>query len=148
MGDGNTDAGLSEYIWGGGLMGTSIRECLHNEFLRVFELMKRSRITLLNALANIKCCTFVFTNHPWNDNKLVIKPYVPWHLGPLTWQPTLENDYKRVEGNIQRRIDNRMVELKRENDLERRGMAIHDRERQFSPEVYEKRGFRGIIRLA
>jgi hypothetical protein len=66
----------------------------------------------------------------------------------LTWQTTLEKGCERVCGNIQRRIDNRMVELKRENDLEIRVMAIHDRERQFSPEVYEAKGFQGIIRLA
>lgn len=96
---------------------------------------------ILNSLSNIKCCTFVLTNHPHQD-KLVINPYVPWRLGPLTWQSTLHSDWEMVGDQVQWAIESRKHELMRGSNLEIRLLAIHDRERQFRPGVYVLRGNR------
>lgn len=66
----------------------------------------------------------------------MINPYVPWRLGPLTWQCILRSDWEMVGDRVQWAIDSRKHELMRGSNLEIKLLTIHNRERQFRPGVY------------
>lgn len=103
-----------------------------------------SSIQTVNALPNLKSCTFVHSDHTLQKD--VAKPYVSWRLGPLPSRTTLDGGLTALameEAGARREIDAKRGEIENIGDVEIRSMMIFDREREYLPPNRLRRAIAG-----
>ena len=84
-------------------------------------------------LPNIKTAVFVLTEHKPELKKDLVKPYVPWRLGPLSNETCLRAVHLLTETRALIKIREKSSEWKDRDGLEIKYMSIHDREREYTP---------------
>jgi hypothetical protein len=89
-------------------------------------------------LPNIKAAIFILTEHKPELKKDLVKPYVPWRLGPLSSETCLRVVNPLTETRALIKIREKSSEWKDRDDLEIKFMSIHDRERQYTPQKVSK----------
>ena len=106
-----------------------------------------SRIQTLNALPNLKTCTFILFDHTLQKD--VTKPYSPWHLGPLTKKTTFPDvtmgivQLEAAEQGAQQQIDAMRERITNIGTLEVSLLAVHGREKEYLPPNRLRRGLQG-----
>jgi hypothetical protein len=70
--------------------------------------------------------------------KDLVKPYVPWRLGPLSNETCLRSVNSLTETRALIKIREKSSEWKDRDDLEIKCMSIHDREREYTPQKVSK----------
>jgi hypothetical protein len=105
------------------------------------ERANRSRIKILDALPGLENVIFTITDHTLQKD--LVKPYVPWTLGPLSAETCLSDDFRHTEQYAKGNIAMRRRELKNNVDVKIDLMSIHQRGREYLPMDQLKRPLQG-----
>ena len=95
----------------------------------------------MKLLPNIETCIFIYWDHTLQRD--LVKPYVPWRIGPLTEAVTMAGNLDEFERNAWHTIKEKRSELDVRSALEIQLLAIHDREREYLPSEVLRRPLAG-----
>ncbi|PVH69298.1 hypothetical protein DL98DRAFT_177034 [Cadophora sp. DSE1049] len=107
-------------------------------------------VKTLNALPNIKKCSFIYTDHTLQADLVTAQS---WYLGPLTKETALSDQWKVVEADMGRHVaklketgkigDWNPLKINLRDDVEIEFCGIHGREREWLPKDKLKRELQG-----
>jgi len=103
--------------------------------------LKPISVKTLDSLHNIERVIFVITDHTLQKD--LVKPYVPWKLGPLSKETCLTEDFNKKEAYAKGDISRRKGEMVDNVDLQIELMSIHDRNREILPPGKLRRPIQG-----
>lgn len=107
-------------------------------------------IKTVNALPNIKKCSFIYTDHTLQADLVTDQS---WHLGPLTKETALSDQWEAAQANMARQVsklketekigDWNPIVVKLRDGVEIEFCGIHGRGRQWLPKDKLKRELQG-----